>query len=237
MNTSSLVKLGIALGAVLTLGACATTPGEWPLKPGSTGSVTPGHLGETGNKPVRTSQNECVNLGYSVASGEHPKGPPGDCTVQPPPPPPPPVAEPAATPPPPPPAMVERKVQQRVTLQADALFDFDKAVLKPGDRTEINEAIEKIRSKGGRAELITLTGHTDAIGTEAYNYKLGLRRAQAVKEYLVSHGLPADQIKVESKGKSQPIATNKTAAGRAKNRRVDIDFVAVETVTETVPAQ
>jgi OOP family OmpA-OmpF porin len=234
MNRSSLVKLGIAVGAVLTLGACATTPGEWPLKPGSVGSVIPGHAGDTGNKPIRTSNNECVNLGYSAASGEHPKGPPGDCTVQPPPPPPPPVAAPA---PPPPPVMVERKVQQRVTLQADALFDFDKAVLKPGDRTEIDEAIEKIRSKGGKAEIITLTGHTDSIGTDAYNNKLGLRRAEAVKEYLVSHDVAADRIKTESKGKTQPIATNKTAEGRAKNRRVDIDFVGVETVTETVPAK
>ena len=119
-----------------------------------------------------------------------------------------------------------------------AAFDtVDKAVLKPGDRTEINEAIDKIRSKGGKTEIITLTGHTDSIGTDAYNNKLGLRRAEAVKEYLVSHDVPADRIKTESKGKTQPIATNKTAEGRAKNRRVDIDFVGVETVTETVPAK
>jgi OmpA-OmpF porin, OOP family len=233
MNTSSLAKLAVTFGAVLALSACATSPGEWPLKPGSVGSVIPGHAAESGNKPVRTSNNECVNLGYSVASGEHPKGPPGDCTVQPPPPPPPPVAE--APPPPPPP--VERRVQQKITLQADALFDFDKAVLKPGDRSEIDEAVAKMRSRGVAAENIKLTGHTDSIGTDAYNQKLGLRRAEAVKQYMVNHGVAADKIAVESKGKSQPVASNKTAEGRAKNRRVDIEFEGTETVIEIVPAK
>lgn len=233
MNTSSLAKLGITLGALFALGACATTPGEWPLAPGAVGTATPGHLRESGNKPVRDSSNECWNLGYSVGA-EHPKGEPGDCTVQPPPPPPPPppVAE---APPPPPPPPVERKVQQHVTLQADTSFDFDKATLKPEGKAAIDDAVSKFGL--AKVDSVTATGHTDSIGTPQYNEKLGLRRAQAVKDYMVSKGVPADKIKAESKGETQPVATNKTKEGRAKNRRVEIDFAGTETVTETVPAK
>ena len=68
-------------------------------------------------------------------------------------------------------------------------------------------------------------GHTDSIGTEAYNLKLSERRAQAVKAYLVSKGIDASRIYSEGKGEAQPIASNKTAEGRAKNRRVDIEVV------------
>jgi OOP family OmpA-OmpF porin len=194
------------------------------MKPGSVGTAVPGHLQDSGNKPVRDSSNECWNLGYSVGP-DHPKGNPGDCVVQPPPPPPAPI------PVPPPP--IERKVQQKTTLAADALFDFDKAVLKPEGKAAIDDAVSKFGNV--RIDSITATGHTDGIGTDAYNDKLGLRRAQAVKDYMVSKGIPADKIQVDSKGKRQPVADNKTKEGRAKNRRVEIEFNGTETVTQTVP--
>jgi OOP family OmpA-OmpF porin len=112
---------------------------------------------------------------------------------------------------------------EKVTYAADAFFDFDKSVLKPEGKHALNELIGKL--KYINVEAIVATGHTDAIGTVAYNQKLSVRRAEAVKHYMVSHGVAADRIYVSGKGKSQPIATNKTAAGRAKNRRVDVEVV------------
>jgi OOP family OmpA-OmpF porin len=113
-------------------------------------------------------------------------------------------------------------------LQADALFDFDKAVLKPQGKASIDEAVAKM--KQANVEAIVATGHTDSIGKPAYNQKLGLRRAQAVKDYMVTQGIPAEKITVDSKGETQPVASNKTKEGRAKNRRVEVEFDGYETV-------
>ena len=74
-------------------------------------------------------------------------------------------------------------------------------------------------------EVIIAVGHTDSIGTDAYNQKLSVRRAEAVKGYLVSKGIEANRVYTEGKGEKQPVADNKTAAGRAKNRRVEIEVV------------
>jgi OOP family OmpA-OmpF porin len=68
-------------------------------------------------------------------------------------------------------------------------------------------------------------GHTDSIGSNAYNQKLSLRRASAVKAYLVSKGIEANRIYTEGKGETQPVADNRTKEGRAKNRRVEIEVV------------
>jgi OOP family OmpA-OmpF porin len=76
--------------------------------------------------------------------------------------------------------------------------------------------------------MVIATGHTDSIGTERYKQKLSERRAAAVKAYLVSKGIPASKITTIGKGETQPVATNKTAAGRQKNRRVDIEFRGVK---------
>lgn len=74
-------------------------------------------------------------------------------------------------------------------------------------------------------EVVIAVGHTDGVGSDEYNQKLSIRRAEAVKAYLVSKGIEANRVYTEGKGKKQPVADNKTAEGRAKNRRVEIEVV------------
>ncbi|HVL56601.1 MAG TPA: OmpA family protein, partial [Burkholderiaceae bacterium] len=83
--------------------------------------------------------------------------------------------------------------------------------------------VSKIR--GITLEVVIAVGHTDSIGAPQYNQRLSVRRAEAVKAYLVSRGIEANRIYTEGKGESQPIADNKTREGRAKNRRVEIEVV------------
>jgi OOP family OmpA-OmpF porin len=87
--------------------------------------------------------------------------------------------------------------------------------------------------QGVNLEVIIAVGHTDAIGGDAYNQKLSVRRAEAVKAYMVSKGIERNRVYTEGKGEKQPVADNKTAEGRAKNRRVEIEVVG----TRTRPAQ
>ena len=111
----------------------------------------------------------------------------------------------------------------KVTYAADAFFDFDKSVLKPEGKAKLDDLISKV--KDINLEVIIAVGHTDAVGTVAYNQRLSVRRAEAVKAYLVSKGIEKNRVYTEGKGKSQPVADNKTAEGRAKNRRVEIEVV------------
>ena len=129
------------------------------------------------------------------------------------------VAQPEA----PKPEPQQQAVTSKVTYAADAFFDFDKSVLKPAGRASLDDLVAKIQ--GVNVETIISTGHTDSIGTDAYNQRLSLRRANAVKAYLVSKGVAADRIVVEGKGEKQPVASNSTREGRAKNRRVEIEVV------------
>ena len=112
---------------------------------------------------------------------------------------------------------------QNVTYAADAFFDFDKSVLKPEGKAKLDDLAGKVQ--GINLEVIIAVGHTDSVGTDAYNQKLSVRRAEAVKAYLVSKGIDKSRVYTEGKGEKQPVADNKTAAGRAKNRRVEIEVV------------
>jgi OmpA-OmpF porin, OOP family len=128
-----------------------------------------------------------------------------------------PAAAPAPAPAPQPPAAT------KVTYAADAFFDFDKAVLKPEGKAKLDDLVGKVQ--GINLEVIIAVGHTDSVGTDAYNQKLSVRRAEAVKAYLVSKGIEKNRVYTEGKGEKQPVADNKTAEGRAKNRRVEIEVV------------
>ncbi|QTD44404.1 outer membrane protein OmpA [Ottowia testudinis] len=131
-----------------------------------------------------------------------------------------PAAAPVATPAAPAPAPV---AAQKVTYAADAFFDFDKSVLKPEGRAKLDDLVSKIQ--GINLEVIIAVGHTDSVGSDAYNQRLSVRRAEAVKAYLVSKGIERNRIYTEGKGEKQPVADNRTAEGRAKNRRVEVEVV------------
>jgi adhesin transport system outer membrane protein len=131
---------------------------------------------------------------------------------------PPPVAPPVATPAP--------KTRSKITLAADALFDFNKADLKPEGIAKLNALVAQL--KGLSLEKIVAIGHTDGLGADLYNQKLSLSRARALTSYLVTQGVDERLISAEGRGKTQPIADNTTRTGRAKNRRVDIEIVATQ---------
>jgi OmpA-OmpF porin, OOP family len=141
-------------------------------------------------------------------------------------PPPPPPAPPPPPPPPPAPPQV-----QKITLASKALFDFDKAVLKPEGKAAIDSEVISKLSGVQKLELVLVTGHTDPIGSQAYNQKLSERRADAVRDYLVSKGVPKDKIETLGMGKTQPVPgvvctmTNFKAlvACLAPNRRVEVE--------------
>ena len=131
------------------------------------------------------------------------------------------------------PAVVATKpVMEKVTLDADALFDFDKAVLRPAGRATLDDFVGKL--KGINLEVITAVGHADRFGSEAYNQRLSEQRAAAVKTYLVSRGIESDRIQTEGKGEMQPITksdecrgakSTKVIACLQPDRRVNIEVI------------
>ncbi len=144
----------------------------------------------------------------------------------------PPVAAPVevAPAPQPAPAPAPMPVSEKVSFAAEALFDFDKSVVKSEGAAALDDLLAKLA--GMNTEVMVTVGHTDSVGSDAYNQRLSLRRAEAVKAYIVSKGVDASRVYTEGKGESQPIADNKTAEGRAKNRRVTVEVVGTRTVTK-----
>ncbi len=126
---------------------------------------------------------------------------------------------------------------QKIQFSADALFDFDKAVIKPKGKVMLNDLANDLKSV--QYEMIMVTGHTDRIGSAEYNQKLSERRAGAVKDYLTGREIPAGKITAVGKGKSDPVTKSDECPGAKSakviaclqpDRRVDVD------VTETKPA-
>lgn len=121
------------------------------------------------------------------------------------------------------PAAAAMPAASKVTYAADAFFDFNKSVLKAEGKAKLDDLASKVQ--GINLEVIIAVGHTDSVGGDAYNQKLSVARSEAVKAYLVSKGIEKNRVYTEGKGEKQPVADNKTAEGRAKNRRVEIEVV------------
>ena len=201
-----LIAAGAALGA-MSLNAVAQT------------STKNGYWTQGVGGPIwRNAYGECWKAAYWTPAMALPECDP-DLSPRPvvtPPPPPPvkPAAKPAAKP---------KPVAEKVTLAADVLFDFDKSVLKAEGKSKLDDLATKVR--GINLEVVIAIGHTDSIGSDAYNQKLSVRRAESVKAYLVSKGVEPNRIYTEGKGEKQPVASNKTKDGRQKNRRVEIEVI------------
>ncbi len=120
----------------------------------------------------------------------------------------------------------------KITVAADALFDFDKATLRPAGKQKLDEVVAK--SKEIKLEVIIAVGHTDRFGSDAYNQKLSEKRAAAVKAYLVSKGVEANRVYTEGKGKKNPVTKPDQCPGAKSkkvieclqpDRRVDIELI------------
>lgn len=218
MKKSKLSRIALLVASVsLAASAGAQTVGNWTSGDGS--------------QVWRNGTNElCWRNGDWTPATAHP-----DCDGAIKPPPPVPVAQapaPALAPAPvpvpaPPPAPAPAPVAVKaVTLQAAALFDFDRAVLKPAGKAELDRLVAGLAAVN--VETIIAVGHTDATGPDAYNQSLSIRRVESVKAYLVSKGVPSEQIKTEGKGETQPVASNQTREGRAQNRRVVVEVVGTQ---------
>jgi OOP family OmpA-OmpF porin len=123
-------------------------------------------------------------------------------------------------------------VGDKITLAADALFDFNKSTLRPEGKAKLDELASK--AKAIKLEVIIAVGHADRIGSAAYNQKLSEKRAAAVKEYLVSKGIEANRVYTEGKGSKQPVTKADQCKGAKSkkvidclqpDRRVDIEVI------------
>jgi len=163
----------------------------------------------------------CGGLAYLMTEDPKPK------PVPPPPPPPPPPApkpKPAPPPPPPPPPPAPKpkpapKVERTIILD-DVLFDFDRSNVKPEAGAILDRLVAFMNEN--KDKKASLSGHTDNVGTEAYNQRLSERRVSAVQDYIVKKGVESSRVSGQGFGESKPIADNKTREGRSKNRRVEI---------------
>lgn len=130
------------------------------------------------------------------------------------------VEEPAPAPAPAP-APQPAPERQKIVLN-NVLFDFDKSTLKPEGKAEIDKLVEEMKKFGG--DSVVVIGHTDSIGTDAYNMALGQRRADAVADYMKAAGIDAGRIQTKSMGESQPAVPNDSRENRALNRRAVFDI-------------
>lgn len=117
------------------------------------------------------------------------------------------------------PAPAVKPSAEKITVAADALFDFDKAVLRPEGKAKLDELADK--SKQLKLEAIIAVGHADRFGKPAYNQKLSERRAVAVKDYLVGKGVAADIVYTEGKGNTQPVTKPDECKGPKSKKVVD----------------
>ncbi|HUW28222.1 MAG TPA: OmpA family protein [Sulfuriferula sp.] len=193
-STKKLIIAGIAAALLPTM-AMAAYPTNY------------GYLVDSSGKVVKDNYGECWRTGYWTPAMANEECDPNLVKK------PEPVAEapapaPEATPAPAPVAAMP----QTVNLSADALFDFNKSTLKPAGKTTLNDLVRDLNAT--KYDEIQVTGHTDRIGSKAYNQKLSEQRADSVKDYLVSQGVPADKISAKGVGETQPVTKPGECVGR-----------------------
>lgn len=123
--------------------------------------------------------------------------------------------------------LIVRPVLKKIAVIGKILFDSARATLKPVSRPTLDNVVKVLRENPG-IERVRIEAHTDGEGTEAYNRGLSQRRADTVRHYLIDHGIAAERLESQGFGESRPIADNKTAVGRAKNRRVEFTVLKAE---------
>ncbi|OGA22274.1 MAG: hypothetical protein A3I02_04465 [Betaproteobacteria bacterium RIFCSPLOWO2_02_FULL_67_26] len=124
----------------------------------------------------------------------------------------------ASAPPPKPAPAPARLAPRKLNFSSDALFDFDKSVLKPEGRAMLDDVARQLN--GALYEVIFVTGHTDRIGSNEYNQKLSERRAYAVSDYLVSRDIAANRVKSEGRGETQPATRSGDCTGPISSRLI-----------------
>ncbi|HEX5803889.1 MAG TPA: OmpA family protein [Azospira sp.] len=230
-------SLMVALAAAMGLGATvaqAQTAADRVYVIDSRGEVTrSGHEANGAVAPTSSGKGLCWRTGFwtPAAAANDPAGcacdkdllPKEKCEPK--------AAAPAAAAP----AATPKPASAKVTLAADALFDFDKAVLRPEGKKSLDDLVAK--SGALNLEVIIAVGHTDRLGSDAYNQKLSDKRAAAVKTYLVGKGIEANKVYTEGKGEKQP-KTGNACKGNKKtkalidclqpDRRVDIEIIGTQ---------
>jgi outer membrane protein OmpA-like peptidoglycan-associated protein len=194
-----------ATPAVIVQGQCSSL--TWSSTNATAASIDPGvgPVGPSGSRQVCPAST----TRYAIAA----TGPGGQGTA---------AATVTVNPPPPPAAAPAPRVVDRLTIQLH--FDFDKATIRPADQAELDKAVAFVKKYP--AAKISVVGHTDSIGTEAYNQGLSERRAAAVKDYLVKQGAAdAQRITTAGNGETRPVASNATPEGRAQNRRAEVQIL------------
>ncbi len=230
-------KYSLLLATLLGLSASAFAQNAVVLKPGD---VMPYAIDQRG-LVVKSGTGLCWRTGYwtpalaeNIMYGQYPVGcecdkdlmPKAKCE--------PPMAAAPAKPaaPAPAPAAAPKPAAQKVTLAADALFDFNKADLRPEGKAKLDKLVADI--KGIKLEVILAVGHADRFGSDAYNQKLSEKRADSVKAYLVSKGVEANRVYAEGKGEKQPVTKPDQCKGAKSkkvvdclqpDRRVDIEVI------------
>ena len=203
------VSIALALGLASGLATAQTNPADTA------------YLTDTRGNVVKSGFGLCWHTGFGPAV-YNPDCDPAPMKVA--------DATPAAAAPAPAPAA--KPAGAKITLDADTLFDFDKAVLRPAGMQALDEFLDKM--KGINPEVIIAVGHADRFGSEAYNQNLSERRAMSVKNYIVGKGIDANRIHTEGKGEMQPVTkagecdgakSAKVIACLQPDRRVDIDVV------------
>ncbi len=112
----------------------------------------------------------------------------------------------------------------RITFDSQLLFDFGKSNLKESNKQDLRELAATLKEYPDTDLLIV--GHTDNVGSNAFNKTLSKKRANAVSDYLASNGIPSSRLDVEGKGETQPVASNDSEGDRSQNRRVEIAIYA-----------